>query len=498
MADSQETKVLKDINRHLSNIENKDAEVSPTDTAAMNASVQDVMGNFSSLLDAQLKRTVLVTDRALSQSVGELKGFNLENANEQIGLLDDVIEELEMNNRFMAKAEHNDFLAEHERETDLSINRRTNDLLEDILESEEDQTKLTKSESKSRFFSGGMGGLTGLLGGLSIAKILGGVKTIGKKVFFPALILGAAAEFLRGWSEAGTDASTKEKFNSGIGRLMSDLTFGLVSKEWFENMLEKLEGAVSKAWGSFKGDWDAFVTGKMSGSDFMANTISGLSFGTVSPKVIKDIGTAIEEGFYDLISPMVDETIKAYNDMITLLFTDLVEGIKDAGKNLIFGDKLDNITERKKVLMANDPSLSGQEAGIKAVELENIAAKKPVLIRIAENLPGGLKNNMRQKMNREDRLAEKRRIRDAEVAAAREARGIKKGGFFAKEDAPKNLGQEAIKAAVEKEASLREAKSRTEGSGNAMQVNNSSTVHTPVDRQTENDEALNLRRSIMN
>ena len=520
MADSQETKVLKDINRHLASMDDQKGlatNLSPSETAALNKNVQEIMGNFSSLLDARLKRTVLVTDRAISQAFGDIQGFNEENANQQIGLLDDVIDELEMNNRFMAKSEHNDFLKEAERETDLNINRRTNDLLEDILEQDEDQADAAKAEAKStsRFLGGGLGGLFGgLFAGKSIKGALGALKGAGKKVFFPLLITGAAIEFLRGWSEAGEDASTLEKFNSGIGRMASDLTFGLVSKEFFTNALEGIEKAIGDVWKSFTKQWDDFVNGKITGSDFFANILSDLSMGTLSPEQIKKIGTQIEEGLVDLVDTIVDAVMTGLVDPLvdkmaeqfTLLFDDPIAFFKqkiDAFKKRQ-AEEAKQVSARAKELQKTE-GLS-EKAAIQTAAIEKTLEKQGFATRIAGKAALGLA----KKIGLFSETQEEADIKATQKAAEVEANKLKSKelqqnmlkrlspGFGNVKAAPKpvsDIGTEGLKAKVDQERIKTETKKLADGGGNAVQINNATTVNTPADTRTENDDALNLNRS---
>jgi hypothetical protein len=497
MADSTETRILKDINRHLAHMDTGDAgekgmtdRLSPSETAALNKNVQEIMGNFSSLVNTNLKNTIKATSNAITSAFGQMKEAEFG----QIAAIDDVVDELKINNRFAEADEHNEFLKESERETDLNINRRTNELLEDLNDKEDKASATAKAEASASksMFAGGMGGLMGgLFAGKSLKGLLGGVKRIGKKLFLPALILGAAAEFLRGWGEAGEDASTKDKMYSGISRLLSDLTFGLVSKDFFENAMIGIEKAISKAWKNFTKDWDAFVTGKMSAPDFFANLLSSLSFGTVSPDVIKDIGTNIKEGFYDLISPMVDAVVLAFQDLIDMLFGDLVAGLKELVtdpfaffKKSKEEQKLDDIKERAAKLQEEDKTLSEGDALRQAAKDRN---KDPDR--------GGFLENLFRKPKPGDEWKNGKWIRANETEAP--LKGDKSPPVQAKPKEPSAVGQEALKRIIEKERALREFKEQRKdsGPGAAMQINNNNTVSAPADTQTENNDALSLNRS---
>jgi hypothetical protein len=83
--------------------------------------------------------------------------------------------------------------------------------------------------------------------------------------------------------------------------------------------------------------------------------------------------------------------------------------------------------------------------------------------------------------------AEARRIRLAEAKR-------KRLEFRTKKQEPSNVGQEGLKARVAAERAKTESV-RTEGGGNAVQINQNNVVATPLDTRTENDDVLNLNRS---
>ena len=523
MPDSQETKVLKDINRHLSNMSDmqKDAEtISASDGVEMNKRVQDLLGNFQSMLDARLKRSVLVSDRAIFESFGELKDFNLEQANHQIGLLDDVIAELEMNNRFMAKSEQNKFLEEAERETDLNINRRTNDLLEDLVDKEEEPSKISEKDSRDSksFFSGGMGGLFGgLFAGRSLAGLMGGIKAVGKKVFFPLLIAGAAAEFLRGWSEAGEDASTIEKFNSGISRTLSDLTFGLVSKEFFDNALQQIEGAVGSAWKNFTKQWDDLVNGRITAPDFFANIISGLTAGTLSPKQIKLIGQQIEDGMVDLVKTVTDAIVdgivqplmSSIGERIGLLFDDPVEFFRAEYEKIRAKQKKEAEETLAATKKLQAEGLSEQAALEQAIIDKTIKSQGFVGRIVGKSIAAPLLKKLGFGTETQEEAIEKRftEIAEADLEAKKEANRKSRLAEDARKRlefrygvvkaAPRplsDIGSEGLKARAELERAKAEKVQQQTGTANIV-TNNAQNNIVPVDRQTENDDALNLNRT---
>lgn len=333
MADSPETRVLKDINRHLADIKDRNdtlgETMSPSEKSAFNQNMQETMQNFGTLLDVRLKKLVLESDRKFAQTFGDLKGFNAAQTDAMIAELDDVIMSIEQSNRLLDKQFENQFLEEKQRETDLNINRRTNDLLEDLIDAEEESAEASASaESKGEGFLKGIFG--GLFAGRGLAGLLGGVKALGKKLFFPALIALSGAEFLRGWAEAGEDASVRDKFNSAIGKTLQSLTFGLVPKSFFVDVLNSIEDEIARMWGSFKDNWKKFVEGEITGADFAANLISDLTMGALSPEQIKKIGDEIAKGLGDLIETLFDAIWEGFMEVtIDALISKFDEIISD-------------------------------------------------------------------------------------------------------------------------------------------------------------------------
>jgi hypothetical protein len=292
MADSPETRVLKDINRHLANIEGQ-GKTPPGDDRAAIGAMTELLGNFESLMDAKLKRVTLETDKAFNQAFGNLQGFNEKAADEQISALDDVIDQLEMSNKFLKSSDDLEFLKEAERAEDLKINRRTNDLLEDILEKEPDIDQMGGMGG-----AGGLGGLAGLgMAGLGAAQLKrlfsrGGLIALGKTV--GGGILGGLflKSFFDGFAE-GMEDSTKPfsaRLMSGIGQVLEDFSFGFLTKEQIEKLGAKFRARMIVAGNDIQKAWDEYWAGGKPLSDAMAETLSGLSLGTLSPEVIKELG----------------------------------------------------------------------------------------------------------------------------------------------------------------------------------------------------------------
>ena len=519
MADQSE-RILKDINRHLAHIDEKDGmadRLTSTETATLNKNANEVIGNFSSLISAETKDLINSGNKQLIEAFGNLKGFDTD---AQADLLDEVVDELQTNNRFMAKSEHNDFLAEAEREQDLNINRRTNDLLEDLVDKEDDAAAAAKAEASatSGFLSGGMGGLFGgLFAGKSIKGHFGALKGAGKKVFFPLLLAGAGAEFLRGWAEAGTDASVRDKFSSGIGRLASDLTLGLVSKEFFQDAMIGIENAIVRAWTSFTDNWNKFVSGKISSPDFFANLLSDLTMGALSPEQLKGIGSQIEAGMSDLVDTVVgaivdgfiSPTFDAISEKLTEILDDPIAFAKKKFDEFRERQKEDaqNVLKRAQELMETE-GLS-EKSAIQQATLEKSIEQQGFIGRMTGRGALGLMKKFgafsetqeeaaakeaekQAKAELKAKRAEERRIR---LDKAKRERLAFREEIEAEQKEKSKVGQEGLKEKIAIERALTNFKRNQEqAGGNAMQINQNNMVSAPVDRQTENDD-LNLQRS---
>jgi hypothetical protein len=521
MPDSKETRILKDINRHLAHIDEGAGmtdKLSPSEAAALNKNAGEIIGNFSSLISAETKDLINAGNKQLIEAFGNLKGFDTE---AQADLLEDVVDELETSNRFASKAEHNDFLDEAEREEDLNINRRTNDLLEDLNEKEDAAASASAKAESGMGMGMGMGGLFGgLLAGKSIKGLLGAIKGGAKKLFFPALIALAGVEFLRGWAEAGEDASVMEKFKSGIGRTLSDLSFGLVSKDFFTNTMTSIEKAVGKAWTGFTKDWNNFVNGKLTAPDFFSGIISQLSLGTLSAEQIKLIGQQIEDGMVDVVATIVAAVttgivvplMDALSDQFEQLFTDPVGFFKSLWADRKEKEKEDLSAKlaRAKQLM-KDEGLS-ESMAMRQATLEAEIEKQGFFTRFAgkAGLAAAKKlGAFSQTQAEADAIAAKKQAKDDIKAKRDEARRLRLEARLEETRAWKeerrrvkaqkaqvsNVGQEGLEQKIANERALSEFKRDQEtGGGNAVQINQTTSVMAPVDRQTENDD-LNLQRS---
>jgi hypothetical protein len=514
MADSTETRILKDINRHLAHMDDGGGEkglsdhLSPSETAALNKNVQEIMGNFSSMVNTQLKNSIKATGDSIKSAFGQMQ----DHSDDQVSAIDDVVDELKMNNRFAAKDEHNEFLKESEREADLNINKRTNTLLEDLVDKEDDSAALAKADSKSSrsFFGGGMGGLFGgLMAGKGIKGLLGGVKGLAKGIFFPALVGLAGFHFMKGWKEAGEDASVIDKFKSGIGKMASTLTFGLISKEFLVGAMDKIEVAIGKAWDSFSEIWNDSTNGLAGKID---ETLSNLTMGMLSPEDIEslrgktntllekfnasiqglltntlgfDLNLAVQD-FYAGIDEFIDNTIMLFQDPVGLI----IKKLRSVRDRLAQEEQVKSEAAAKgdiSEVSAIDMVKKLATWDLTDAEMENLKTQEIDKFKNSMDAIGGFFSKVfdwgKESAGRiSDENARAERIKSGNVNLAAMRKGVSA------------VGQEGIKQRIANEEALRDFK-KQQSAGDMMQINQSNTVATPLDRQTENDDALGLQRS---
>jgi hypothetical protein len=507
MADTQETRILKDINRHLAHIDESGDKgmtdrLSPSETASLNKNVQEIMGNFSSLINSQLKNSIKATSDAISSAFGQIDNDG------EIAALDDIVDELKVSNQFADQADHNKFLEEQEREDDLKINRRTNELLEDLNDKEDDSAKQSKKDGGSS--SGMMKGIFGgLLAGGGIKGLLGATKLVAKGLFFPALIGLAGFEFMKGWKEAGEDASVVDKFKSAIGRMASDLTFGLISKDFLTGAMDKVDLAIRKAWKSFADIWNDPENGFAAKID---KTLSSLTFGVLSQSDVEglrekttdllsklntsinnvlteslgfDLGAAVQD-FYAGINDFIDNTVLLFTDPVGLLIQKL-------------RDIRDGITqdEKSKAALAE----KGDISKVSSVDMLKKIATGDLTEAEKQSLMDQEKEKFKNSMEAISGFFRRtfdfgkesiKRIGEENARDARQKEGLANLKALRKD--PSNVGQESMRQKIANEQRRRETKADG-GGGNAMQINNNSTIAAPVDTQVENNDALNLNRS---
>jgi hypothetical protein len=382
---------------------------------------------------------------------------------------------------------------------------------------------MAKSDASSSSFMSGL--LPGFFAGKSLSGLLAGVKGLAKKAFLPAVALAAGVEFLRGWEEAGEDASTLEKFNSGVAKMMSSLTFGLVSKEFFQNALENIEKAIGVWWSDFKQDWADFVSGKMTGKEFFSEVLSGLTMGEISPETIQKITDQIADGFADLmdtivqaiVDGLVTPLIESLKDRFGLLFTDPIQFFKNEWEDFKEKQKerARKVDELKKKYIAE--GMDEFEATQKAVDdvmVENMGIfdrAKYRLIGKARDAAGMGADRLRRNAEKAEAQAkrdaewkarrdERRAKRKLEVEEARRQKGItgdtfmERIGFKGKKSELPEVSQKAIQMKMENEEALRRRKETLEPKSTIIDASQNQFV-APPDSRTENDDAMNLQRT---
>ncbi len=355
MADSPETRVLKDINQHLADISSKSKAtdtLSPSESANLSDNAAAAMGNFEQLLDARLKKVILTTDRDFQSTFGNLKGFSAEANADQLAALNEIIDDLEWSNNLMDKSMQNEFLKEGEREQDLKVNMKTNDILEDILEKDEGDADEGPGSS-----AGVMGFLSGIFGGAGAGALLkGGLAFLGKAALaagLVGLVAFGANSFLEGWKEAGEDASFATKLKSALGKTLDTLTLGLFGEDFFDNIMDSIHDSINEAIAGLQKIWDDATLGFGEKFD---KTLASLSFGLFTEDDISnlrattnsileslnkgineyikdatgfDLNESVQE-FYAGIDKLIDDTVLLFTDPIGLIIKKMKEGKKEA------------------------------------------------------------------------------------------------------------------------------------------------------------------------
>jgi hypothetical protein len=349
------------------------------------------------------------------------------------------------------------------------------------------------------------------MAGKSIKGLLGGIKNAGKKLFFPALIAAAGGQFLRGWAEAGDDASTAEKFNKGISKTLSSITFGLIPEKVFDDLLVSIETAIKKSWQSFASNWNDYISGKIGGTDFFANMISDLMGGGLSPEQVKKIGDEMKKGLSDVVDTLMGAIVSGFIDPLAvkldeqlglLLRGDLIGFIKQRiARNKIAEQ---TVEDAERGLRESRPEGLGSEKARKFLEDQGILIKQSQEEKDFRHEVDRLKRDRERIGAISDERLRKYDIKNAErikkygtpEILAEIKRSVKAQD---KKAAEVNLIQEkAIENLRKSEQSLTDAIKRLsekESGGNAMQINNNTSVANAVDTQTENDDQMNLLRS---
>ena len=513
MADSPETRVLKDVNRHLQSIDmtlkqkagDQDEQVEKQQAFA---SMHEMIGNFESLLDARLKKVVLTTDRAFNEAFGNLEGFNAEQTDAMIQELNNIIDELEISNKFMKSADDLEFLKEKEREEDLNINRRTNDLLEDILDKEDDRDRAARLGG-----GGDIGGLAGLgLGVLGLQQLKrlfskGGLLRVGKLLGGSLLSAFFLKPFLEGFAEDMEDdaKSFTARLFSGLGKMLEEFSFGLFTQEQLESLGAKFEKRMDKSIADMQKTWDDYWKGGATLSDAIAGSLSALSLGVISPEAFKSIGEQIKffadqfgEAFIVSIFAAAGYDVK--NRRITAeerqRRKDSAERIKKLEAD--YRQKFMTVPEIERLLaQIDDPRFGierkfnirkrlGDLAPLTADEISKIAQKGGDVSAAVEKRTQEreayierITRELQQRIDRAQFLEDRRikREKDVELKAKE------------KEATAERIAQR-IQELEAQEKALQAARERTQGeTGNVLQQNNNSFTTPVPDTGVDNDDA---------
>jgi hypothetical protein len=350
------------------------------------------------------------------------------------------------------------------------------------------------------------------MAGKSIKGLLGGIKNAGKKLFFPALIAAAGGQFLRGWAEAGEDASTAEKFNKGISKTLSSITFGLIPEKIFDDLLVSIETAIKKSWQSFASNWNDYISGKIGGTDFFANIISDLMGGGLSPEQVKKIGDEMKKGLSDVVDTLMGAIVKGFIDPLAvkldeqlglLLRGDLIGFIKQRIARNKEAEK--TVEEAERGLRESRPEGLGSQEARKFLEDQGIILKQSQEEKDFQHEVDRLKRDRERIGGISDERLRKYDIKHAErikkygtpEILAEVKRSVKASDKKATE--VNLIQQKAIENLRKSEQSLTDAIKRLseKESGNAMQINNNTSVSNAVDTQTENDDRNLLRSSLL-
>lgn len=501
MADTPETRVLKDINRHLANIDESGAEEAPPEQISIK-NMQDIVGNFQSLLDSKLQRIVLTSERAFNQAFGNLQGFNLEQNNAMIAELDNVIDELQINNRLTSAGDDLQFLKEKQRDEEVEINKETNELLEDILEKD------------GMGGEGGRGGLSGLpleiIGGLLTAM---GLKGLGAKLFSKAGLISlgkvlaksvfaafSLKHFFEGFAEDSDNLgkSFSARLVSGLGNMIEALTFGLIDDELIEELGDALRAKVSKAGEDLQAAWDKYVGGAAIG-DTIADVFSALSLGTISPEGVKKIGESVDF-FVDALGQAIQDSI------LRKIGFDI-----DTPEERKVKAKEEKITKAFKLTQATEPELERlfEEAGLsfkKKSALRGLLSGQLALLSPSELKALGKEEGEKRQLDiKQDRAAfierhkkslqnkiERQQWLDDRKQKRKDKADLKATEAKATSDRLAKMAQDATAA----EREVTKTKKRIEGEGGDTFVDAKAITLGQPDEKTETDD-INLLRNGM-
>jgi hypothetical protein len=291
--------------------------------------------------------------------------------------------------------------------------------------------------------------------------------------------------------------------------MASDLTFGLISKDFLTGAMDKVDLAIRKAWKSFADIWNDPENGFAAKID---KTLSSLTFGVLSQSDVEglrekttdllsklntsinnvlteslgfDLGAAVQD-FYAGINDFIDNTVLLFTDPVGLLIQKL-------------RDIRDGITqdEKSKAALAE----KGDISKVSSVDMLKKIATGDLTEAEKQSLMDQEKEKFKNSMEAISGFFRRtfdfgkesiKRIGEENARDARQKEGLANLKALRKD--PSNVGQESMRQKIANEQRRRETKADG-GGGNAMQINNNSTIAAPVDTQVENNDALNLNRS---
>jgi hypothetical protein len=238
--------------------------------------------------------------------------------------------------------------------------------------------------------------------------------------------------------------------------------------------------------------------------------ISDLMGGGLSPEQIKKIGDEMAKGLSDVVNTLMGAIVKGFIDPLAVKLDEQL-GL------LLRGDLIGFIKQRIERNKVAEKTVEEAERGLRESRPEGLGSAEAR--KFLEDQGIIVKRSQEEKdfMHEVDRLKRDRerigaisdeRLRKYDV---KHAERIKKYGSpetladvktkitaLDKKATETNLVQQkAIESLRNSEQSLTDAIKRLseKESGNAMQINNNSTISSPPDTQTSNDDELNLMRS---
>ena len=414
----------------------------------------------------------------LGDKMEDLKGKYDENraeaASREEEHQDEMIEEMKKSNDYEAQKQKLSFLDEAKDDQALAVNMRTNELLEDGFANLEKQGGDGKDGKDGGILSklkGGLMGMLGLGGGAAgvgiIGKLLGGGKGLMRllgKAALPLLAISGGIDFAKGWSDASKisgkeDPGIADKFEAGIANALSGLTFGLISPETI-----------------YKGvDW--FV-GKM--KDFFTAPFRMILDIMRGEDPIKAIGEYFSSLTFGLLSgETISNAITWMKDKLLEFFTDPFGKIAELIKNI---DWMGLLTD---TLGTENAEFIAEKA---AAVIENIRQKIKNIIDIITAPIDAIKDVWNSLFGELDEETKAARAEGQRLAMEAANRGWSAAGVMSmkkKSEAGQAMKDEKIRSDANK---MKLGVSHGEGDTNIVEQNNSTTINSDQDMSIVNDD----------